>query len=92
MAEYWFFQGIIDYWTPDYPWTWEAIEVTTSDNYILTLFHMYNEETVDESLGPILFQHGGYMDGATYYYGAYHQMTQMADLGHHIYLGNNRGT
>ena len=32
------------------------------------------------------------MDGVAYLAWASNPMIQMADLGHHIYLGNNRGT
>ena len=42
---------------------WEAITVTTADDYILTLFHVWNPEKRDPSKGPVLFQHGGGMDG-----------------------------
>ena len=42
---------------------WSAIEVTTTDDYILTMFHIYNEDTRDSSLGPITFMHGSQMDG-----------------------------
>jgi len=34
---------------------WEYLTVTTSDDYILTLFHVWNEQTRDPSKGPIMF-------------------------------------
>lgn len=68
--------------------------MTTADDYILTLFHVWNPETRNADMGPVLFQHGAIMDGtmwlewnpvpAPHFY--------MADLGHDVYIGNNRGT
>ena len=43
----------MDVWYPSYKW--EAIDVVTNDNYYLTMFHVWNEETRDASKGPILF-------------------------------------
>jgi len=34
---------------------WEPLTVTTSDNYVLTLFHVWSDEKRDASKGPILF-------------------------------------
>ena len=34
--------------------SWEALPVTTIDEYELTLFHIWNEETRDSSKGPIM--------------------------------------
>ena len=45
----------------DYPtYNWEPLSVTTSDNYELTLFHVWNEakQTALGPQGPVLFQHG----------------------------------
>ena len=46
---------------------WEAIEVTTSDDYILTMFKVWNEATIDASKGPVFFQHGHGMDGVDWF-------------------------
>ena len=38
-----------------YPsYEWAPIEVTTADDYILTLFHVWNPETRDETKSPVL--------------------------------------
>ena len=34
---------------------WEALEVTTHDDYILTLFHVWNPGKLDNSKPPVLF-------------------------------------
>ena len=48
--------------------SWEPLTVTTSDNYELTLFHVWNDEARNKigAQGPILFQHGGGQDGVGY--------------------------
>ena len=76
--------------------------MTTSDNYKLTLFHVWSEEKRKElgAQGPILFQHGTGQDGVDFLkdYGMTEQLPgpavqiQFADLGYDVYLGNNRGT
>ena len=81
---------------------WEPLTVTTSDNYELTLFHVWNEQARNEigAQGPILFQHGDTQDGTIYLENGgqtdWNPGTaapiQFADLGYDIYLGNNRGT
>ena len=94
------FKDLMSQAYPDYQW--EPITVTTSDDYKLTLFHVWNEEKRTElgAQGPILFQHGGGQDGVDFLQG--YGMTdylpgpavqiQFADLGYDVYLGNNRGT
>ena len=55
--------------TKAYPsYQWEPLTVTTIDNYKLTLFHVWNEEKRKElgAQGPILFQHGGGLDGVRF--------------------------
>ena len=83
------FSAAMDLSLPDCDW--EAIEVTTDDGYILTLFHVWKADQINAGLGPIMFQH----DKDSY---AVDWITQMreavytfAHLGHHVYLGNNRG-
>ena len=51
-----------------YPgYEWEPIIVTTEDDYVLTMFHIWNPETRDaENQGPILLQHGLGMDGVSW--------------------------
>ena len=84
------FEAAMEVHMPDY--TWEVITVTTSDSYMLSLYHIYFEETLDASLGPVLFQHADGMDASLYVEAASNPMIQMVELGHHIYVGNNRGT
>ena len=77
-----------------YPqFSWEAIEVTTSDDYILTLMHIWHPERDIPDRGPIMFQHGA---------GGYAPIwiqndrtafpIKLADGGHDVYIGSSRGT
>ena len=86
-----------------YPtYQWEAIKTTTSDEYILTIFHVWNEEKKNElgPKGPVFFQHGRGGDGTSFldtggltaWSAGPAPMIQIADLGHDVYLGSNRGT
>ena len=78
-----------------YPtYDWEALDVHTSDGYILTLHHIWKEGAMDQSKGPVLFQHGHIMDGSLWldWHDTPAPFLKFADLGHHIYLGSNRGT
>ena len=71
----------------------EVITVTTEDGYILPLFHIW-KEGVSGNKQPVMFQHGGSMDG-TSWLTTWEQPAvaiQMVDDGHHAYIGNNRGT
>ena len=70
---------------------WEAIEITTSDNYILTLHHVWNTETRVKSMGPVLFQHGNGGSSESWVKGNETIAMKLADRGHDIYLGNARG-
>ena len=38
---------------PEY--SWEGIKVTTDDKYILTLFHVWREDVLDDTKGPVMF-------------------------------------
>ena len=73
---------------------WEGLEVTTEDDYILTTFHIWKAGAVNDDKGPVLFQHGsggnafGWLNGPR---GELPNCFKLADMGHHIYLGNNRG-
>ena len=86
------FKDVMNTWYPSY--TWEAISVTTDDNYILTMFHVWNDEKRDSTKGPVLFQHDLAMDGTNWLEWSDEDMPHfhMADLGHDIYIGNGRGT
>ena len=79
-----------------YPtYRWEPITVTTEDDYILTMFHIWNPDTRDSlNKAPVLFQHGGGMDGITWieFMAVPAPHFEIADLGHDVYIGNNRGT
>ena len=87
------FQDVMGTW-PQY--LWEPIEVQTDDGYILTMFHVWNQEKRDAAnKGPILFQHGNGYDAATWLKGmtwGHASYLQLADQGHDLYFGNNRGT
>merc|ERR1712109_176590 len=50
------FAAIMDVQYPDYDW--EGITVTKDDGYELTLFHLWKEGLMDDSKGPVMFQHG----------------------------------
>jgi len=50
-----------------YGFTWEAIKVTTEDNFILTTFHVTGTDAdgpFTPTRPPVLIQHGDYSDGA----------------------------
>ena len=78
--------------------------VTTTDNkWELPLFHItgsiadgpYPQSTGGESeILPSLFQHGAYSDAIDWlgYFNQEPFMLQLADRGHDIWFGNNRGT
>ena len=70
---------------------WEPITVTTEDDYILTLFHVWNPEVRDENKSPVHFQRGATGD-ATGWFFADSIAFYLADLGHDVYIGSNRGT
>ena len=74
--------------------SWEPIEVTTSDDYILTMFRLWDPDTYDSANGPILFQHGAGMDGTNWldWNDTPAPQIHFADLGHDIYVANQRGT
>ena len=74
---------------------WESLDVHTSDGYILTLNHIWKDGVTDQSKGPVLFQHGNLQDGPLWldeFDETPNPFMMFADLGHHVYLGNNRGT
>ena len=75
---------------PDF--SWEGIEVTTDDGYMLTLFHIWSD-SVTEVKSPVLFQHGsgGTAAGWLGNYGPPAPFFTFVDMGHHVYIGNNRG-
>ena len=80
-----------------YDHTWEAVEVTTEDGFILTTFHITGNAdglyTPDKP--PVLFMHGDYSDGATWlggYTSGLPLQLQLADAGYDVWIGNNRGT
>ena len=88
-----------------YNYTWEAFEITTEDDYIVTTFHITGTRDgglFNPTKESILVQHGNMMDAASWindYHNAPAEYTegkpmplQLADLGYDIWLGNNRGT
>lgn len=82
---------------PDY--SWEPLSATTSDEYELTLFHLWKEGEMDDEKTPLLFQHGHYLSALNWleYFTNYGGgepaiFFDAIDEGHHVYLGNLRGT
>lgn len=86
-------------------YTWEAFDVTTDDDYYLTLFHITGTKDGGKftpTKEAILVQHGLGMDAASWindhgnapedYKGGKPMQLQLADLGYDIWMGNNRGT
>ena len=80
-------------------YNYEPIDVTTSDGYILTLFHLWLDDGMDTDLAPVFFQHGLYMnalywiqDSIEYGDGNPTIFDEFLNKGHHVYVGNNRGT
>ena len=93
MSSYLSFGEIMEERYPDYKW--EPLEVTTDDGYILTLNHIWKEGVSDaDAKGPILFQHGDQMDSGMWLDWQAVPAPQFAfvELGHHVYMGNTRGT
>ena len=86
------FQAVMDT-KPAYEW--EPILVTTDDDYILTLFHVWDPEKRDKTKGPVLFQHGLGDDGTGWLENSVDGQpphTYAIEAGHDVYIGNNRGT
>lgn len=91
---------------PDFAWamdkkypgySWEALAVTTEDDYELNMFHIWKEGEMIEERGPIMFQHGHGGAAMDWLYAPVDEGTKpnfqkFIDLGHHVYLGNNRGS
>ena len=71
--------------------SWEPIEVITDDGYILTLFHIWIEGQTDDGLGPVMFQHGRGGYAPNFLNAMKETVYTFAHLGHHVYMGNNRG-
>ena len=51
-----------------FDYDWEALEVTTDDDYILTTFHILGKkgEARDGSAGAVLMMHGDTEDGTSW--------------------------
>ena len=92
----------MDHWG----YTWEPIEVHTEDKYILTTFHVTGtvaDGPFTPTKEPILMQHGLAEDASSWmksyrfpidrsYTKGKPLQLQLADRGHAVFLGNNRGT
>ena len=86
------FDAIMEEKYPEY--SHEVLPVRTQDGYILNLLHIWKPDALKTELHPVLFQHGGSQDGTTWltdWEFPAPAITLAAD-GHHVYLGNNRGT
>ena len=86
----------MDWWG----YSWEAIEITTDDSYILTTFHIKenknNKKARDPSLHPIVMMNGSNCD-ATSWFWSWDDVPmplplQLFERGFDIYLAANRGT
>ena len=79
-------------------YTWEPMEVTTEDGYILTLFHVTGNADGEftPTQPPVLIMHGGGDDGSSWigneYYVGKPMHLQLADAGYDVFIGNQRGT
>ena len=78
-------------------YTWEAYEVTTEDDYILTTFRItgkVGESAFSPTKGAVLIQHGYKMDAAFWMknYTTKPMPLILADNGYDVWMGNNRGT
>ena len=76
---------------------WEAIKVTTDDDYILTTFHITGKTGVASTAteGSVLVMHGDNEDGAewiTAFGDTQHFALKLVDAGFDVWIGNNRGT
>ena len=93
-TEYPRFEDVMNKWGYD----WEAHQVQTDDDYILTTFRVLGktgEASQADSKGSVLIQHGGYQDGAdwlsTFETGKPFHL-QLVDYGYDVWIGNNRGS
>ena len=78
-------------------YTWEAYEVTTEDDYILTTFRItgkVGESAFSPTKGAVLIQHGYTMDAANWIsdYTTKPMPLILADNGYDVWMGNSRGT
>jgi len=98
MKNYSRFTAAMESYTEDY--TWEPIELTTDDDYVLTSFMITGKEEKSMKNPPVLIHHGEGQDAASW-------MTSLAtdskpkakpfpltlvDSGHTVYMMNSRGT
>ena len=75
---------------PDY--RWEGLRVETDDDYVLTLFHVWEQGQMNSNLGPVMFQHGAGKTGSEFLETSIpDHVKAFIDAGHHVYVGNNRG-
>ena len=87
------FQAVMD----KFGYDWEAMKVTTDDDYILSTFHVLGKtgsESNAASQGSVLIQHGDFEDGTSMMENfdgtPFHLL--LVDAGYDIWIGNNRGT
>ena len=78
-------------------YTWEAVNVTTEDGFILTTFHITgnSDGLFTPTRPPVLIQHGDHGDGAEWF-DSYDEglpmHLQLAEAGYDVWIGSNRGT
>lgn len=82
-------------------YTWTAIETTTNDGYILTMFRIVGDATGAQvenqgSQGPLLLQHGFLTDSISWFDFSDESKpalpVRLFQEGFDVWLGNNRGT
>ena len=88
------FDQLMDLELPDF--SWEELEVTTEDGQTLKMQHIWKEASHSEEKGPVMIMPGQGMTSVDFLGGGVGNaegpwMTQIADLGHDIYMVNARG-
>ena len=82
----------------NYGFDYEAYEVQTDDEWLLTLFRVKGMAGVRKppsSKPPLLLMHGAFMDAASWVAmsrGPDPMPLQLATQGYDVWMGNNRGT
>ena len=89
-----------------YKYNWEAVEVTTEDGYVDTMFHITRKTgfewfTPTRPEIPVLVMHGAFMNGTSWFqiykddFGSSDNIPlpiALFDAGFDVWIGNQRGT